>query len=241
VTGPFSRFVLWTAPRKRRSRARTDGESGGGGAKSARVVVLAGPSGAGKSRLAGRLHAAYRWPVVRLDDFYRDGDDPALPMVSLGGTRIVDWDDPRSWDADAAVDALSRLVSIGRASVPTYDLARSAAVGSSVVQAGPGSLVVAEGIFAAEVVQRLRDDDLLHSAWCVHHARWLTFGRRLVRDLAERRKPPAVLVRRGLALCRDEPAVVARMHGLGARPATPTEVERALRPGSRAGSTPFAG
>ena len=205
-----------------------------------RVVVLAGPSGAGKSRLAARLHAAYAWPVVRLDDFYRDGDDPALPTVSLGGTPIVDWDDPRSWDADTAVDALRRLVTTGRAEVPTYDLARSAAVGSSTVEAEPGSLIVAEGIFAAEVVGRLRDEGLLHSAWCVHHDRWVTFGRRLVRDLAERRKPPTVLVRRGLALCRDEPAVVARMERLGARPATPTEVERALRAGSRAGQNPFA-
>jgi len=32
--------------------------------------------------------------VVRLDDFYRDGDDPALPTRDLGGTTIVDWDDP---------------------------------------------------------------------------------------------------------------------------------------------------
>ena len=207
---------------------------------SGRVVVLAGPSGAGKSRLAGRLHAAYAWPVVRLDDFYRDGDDPALPMVSLGGTRLVDWDDPRSWDADAAVAALRSLVTTGRAEVPTYDLGRSAAVGSSTVEASAGSLVLAEGIFAAEVVQRLHDEGLLHSAWCVHHGRWVTFGRRLVRDLAERRKPPVVLLRRGLALCQDEPEVVARMERLGARPATPAEVEQALRPAPWAGPRPLA-
>jgi len=236
VTLPFSRFRLWTDPKERLSPARTDeGDGGGERLSGGRVVVLAGPSGAGKSRLAARLHAAYAWPVVRLDDFYRDGADPALPMVSLGGTRIADWDDPRSWDADAAVDALRRLVTSGRSEVPTYDLARSAAVGSRLVEAPQGSMVLAEGIFAAEVVQRLRDGGLLHSAWCVHHGRWVTFGRRLVRDLAERRKPPAVLLRRGLALCRDEPAVVARMERLGACPATPTEVERALRPVSRAG------
>ena len=211
MTLPFSRFRLWTDPKERWSTARTDeGDGGGERLSGGRVVVLAGPSGAGKSRLAARLHAAYAWPVVRLDD-------------------------PRSWNADAAVDALRRLVTSGRSEVPTYDLARSAAVGSRLVEAPQGSMVLAEGIFAAEVVQRLRDGGLLHSAWCVHHGRWVTFGRRLVRDLAERRKPPAVLLRRGLALCRDEPAVVARMERLGARPATPTEVERALRPVSRAG------
>jgi uridine kinase len=198
-----------------------------------RVVVLAGPSGAGKSRLARRLHAAYGWPVVRLDDFYRDGDHPALPVRTLGGTRIVDWDDPASWDADAAVAALRALVTTGRVEVPTYDIGRSAAVGSSTVTATAQGLVVAEGIFAAEIVARLRREGLLHSAWCVCHQRWVTFARRLVRDLGERRKPPMVLVRRGLALCRQEPEVVARMARLGAVAATPRAVEAALRRSAR--------
>ncbi|MFZ1374029.1 MAG: ATP-binding protein, partial [Nostocoides sp.] len=46
----------------------------------ARIVLLAGPSGAGKSRLAGRLHTAYGWPIVNLDDFYKDTDAPGLPQ-----------------------------------------------------------------------------------------------------------------------------------------------------------------
>lgn len=66
-------------------------------ARLARVVILSGPSGSGKSRLAARLQAARGWPIVRLDDFYRDGGDPALPMTDLGATRLVDWDDSRSW------------------------------------------------------------------------------------------------------------------------------------------------
>ena len=48
-------------------------------APTARVVLLSGPSGAGKSRLAARLRAERGWPIVRLDDFYRDEDDPAMP------------------------------------------------------------------------------------------------------------------------------------------------------------------
>jgi uridine kinase len=194
-----------------------------------RVVVLAGPSGAGKSRLAGRLHAAYGWPVVRLDDFYRDGDDPVLPTRELGGTTIVDWDDPGSWDEDAAVRALAQLVATGSVAVPVYDIARSAAAGSTRIDAAPDSMVVAEGIFAAEIVRGLRALGLLHSAWCVRHPRWLTFVRRLVRDLAERRKPPWVLVRRGVALTRAEPEIVARMERLGATSASPGDVERRLR------------
>src|SRR3954468_24226549 len=78
-----------------------------------RVVLLAGPSGAGKAGLAGeggvpggRLAEQVGLPVVRLDDFYRDGDDDAMPRSPLG---IVDWDDPRSWDGDRAVAALEQL------------------------------------------------------------------------------------------------------------------------------------
>ncbi|MEO7061545.1 MAG: ATP-binding protein [Lapillicoccus sp.] len=194
----------------------------------ARVVVLAGPSGSGKSRLAARLHAAHRWPIVRLDNFYRDGDDARLPMRDLGGTHLVDWDDPGSWDAEAAVAALRDLVTHGAAEVPRYDIPRSAAVGTDRVSIAAGQLVLAEGIFAAEIISRLGDEALLHSAWGVRRPRWLTFVLRLVRDLSERRKAPHILVRRGLALCRDEPRVVARMERLGARCATPREVEHAL-------------
>ena len=194
----------------------------------ARVVVLAGPSGAGKSRLAARLHGAYGWPVVRLDDFYRDGDDPALPTRDLGGTTIVDWDDPASWAAAAAVGALDRLVTTGSVEVPVYDISRSASVGTARVDAPSDDLVVAEGIFAAEIIGDLRAAGLLHSAWCVRHPRWVTFGRRLVRDLAERRKPPLVLLRRGVALTRAEPDLVARMERLGATCAPPAEAERRL-------------
>ncbi len=57
------------------------------------VVILAGPSGSGKSHLAARLG----WTVLRLDDFYRDADEPDMPRSSLG---IVDWDDVESWNAD---------------------------------------------------------------------------------------------------------------------------------------------
>jgi uridine kinase len=206
------------------SRARTDG---------GQVVVLAGPSGAGKSRLSARLHAAYGWPVVRLDDFYRDGHDLQLPTRELGGTTIVDWDDPGSWNADAAVQALKQLVDTGSVEVPVYDIARSAASGNARIEASPGSPVVAEGIFAAEIIGPLAAAGILHSAWCVRHPRWVTFARRLVRDLAERRKPPLVLVRRGLALTRSEPELVARMERLGATCARPDEVERRLHEESR--------
>ena len=86
--------------------------------------MLAGPSGSGKSRLAERLGL----PVLRLDDFYKDGDDPTLPRLDLaGGEPIVDWDDPASWNADAAVAAVEELCrDRARPTRPVYDIAASA-------------------------------------------------------------------------------------------------------------------
>jgi uridine kinase len=194
-----------------------------------RVVVLAGPSGSGKSRLATRLHQAHGWPIFRLDDFYRDEDDPAMPRSEDLG--IIDWDHPDSWDAEGAIASLCELVDRGVTRTPDYDISRSRAVGHRRLTARPDDLVLAEGIFAAEVVARLRDAGVLHSAWCVHHRPVVTFVRRLARDLKERRKPPLVLVRRGLALMRAEPRIIARQTELGARPARAKDVERDLASG----------
>ena len=185
-----------------------------------RVVIVAGPSGAGKSRLAAHLQGQHGWPIVRLDDFYRDGDDPSLPILAIG---VPDWDSPRSWHADAAVRALVALCHNGFVELPTYDISSSRAVGHSEVTAEPGQLILAEGIFAAEIVADLTEAGVLAAAYCVHNGRWLTFWRRLLRDLAERRKPPWVLWRRGLSLCRQEPEIVARHVGLGARPVSAVE------------------
>ena len=190
-----------------------------------RVVIVAGPSGAGKSRLTAQLRGHYGWPIVRLDDFCRDGDDPALPLLPIG---VTDWDDPRSWRADAAVHALVALCRNGVTDLPTYDIGSSRAVGHSTVTAEPGQLILAEGIFAAEIIAALAEADALAAAYSIHSGRWQTFWRRLVRDLAERRKPPWILWRRGLSLCSQEPEIVARQVGLGAQPVSPTEAMTAI-------------
>ena len=152
--------------------------------------------------------------------------DVDAAVVHLGGTRVllhtVTMDDVQG------VDALRRLVTRGEAELPAYDISSSRAVGTTHLRLPVGRLVVAEGIFAAETIGRLREAGILHSAWCVRRNPWVTFVLRLVRDLSERRKPPHVLLRRGLALCRAEPQVVARMEALGATCATPREAEAAL-------------
>ncbi len=198
-----------------------------GASGTARVILLTGPSGAGKSRLAARLSSRHGWPVVRLDDFYREHDDPRLPRSPLG---IPDWDHAESWDESAAVQALRDLVLHGRARVPVYDISTSAVTGHHEVLAGPDDLVLAEGLFAGRLVEPLQRAGLLADALCVRQNRHVTALRRLARDLAERRKPPHILVRRGLRLLRDEPAVVAAATAQGARAITPREAERELAP-----------
>lgn len=173
---------------------------------SARVIVLAGPSGAGKSRLAERLGL----PVLRLDDFYKNGSDPTLPRIAEGpNAGLVDWDHPDSWLAEDALSALEAMCTSGRADVPVYDIAHDGRTGHRELHLDGHRLFVAEGIFAQDVVAACREVGILAAALCVTQHPLLTFWRRLARDLRERRKPPVVLVRRGWALMRGQSAVVA--------------------------------
>ncbi|MDR7280695.1 hypothetical protein J2S41_007473 [Catenuloplanes atrovinosus] len=57
----------------------------------------------------------------------------------------------------------------------------------------------------------------------------MTFARRLGRDLTERRKPPALLVRRGIQLLRAEPVVLRRQVALGCRAASAGRIVREVR------------
>ncbi|WNO72717.1 uridine kinase [Streptomyces sp. AM8-1-1] len=177
-----------------------------------RVVLLSGPSGSGKSSLAARTGL----PVLRLDDFYKEGDDPTLPLVE--GTSDIDWDSPGSWDADAAVAAVVELCRTGRTTVPVYDLATSARVDRGSLDIGRTPLFVAEGIFAADIVARCQDLGVLADALCLRGRPSTTFRRRLLRDLREGRKSVGFLVRRGWRLMRAERGIVARQRELGAHP-----------------------
>jgi uridine kinase len=113
--------------------------------------------------------------------------------------------------------------------VPLYDIPRSRRVGERRLDLGDARYLVAEGIFAPHVVPELRDRGLLADAVCLRHHRLVTFWRRLARDLREHRKPPLVLLLRGLLLLRSEPAVVRRATAVGCVPMTPPRAERRLR------------
>ena len=192
----------------------------------AQVIVLAGPSGSGKTHLAERIGL----PVLRLDDFYKDGDDPTLPRIDLaGGDPIVDWDDPGSWNAEAAVSAVEELCRTGATDAPVYDIARNSRTGHRVLDLGRSAYFVAEGIFAQEIVAECRRRKLLADAVCVTQHPAVTFVRRLTRDLREHRKPPLVLVRRGWSLMRAQREVVRHAVDLGCRPVRADEAYAEIR------------
>ena len=190
------------------------------------MIVIAGPSGSGKTRLCRRLGL----PVLNLDDFYKDGDDPTLPIIDLaGGAPIVDWDSPVSWHLADAVDTIERLCLDATADVPTYDIAQSRRTGHHVLDLADARCFVAEGIFAQEVVAESRRRGLLADAICLTQHPVVTFFRRLSRDLREHRKPPGVLVRRGLRLLREQRRVVAHAEALGCRVVHPDTAYAEIR------------
>lgn len=188
----------------------------------ARVILVGGASGSGKSRIA----EASGLPVLRLDDFYRDAGDPALPHLPTGE---VDWDHPGSWHADRAADALDQLARTGRTEVPDYDISISRATGTRTLDLAGATRFVAEGIFVGEMVAEARRRGILADAICVHRSRWVTMGLRFARDLREHRKSPAFLVRRGLLLARREPAIVGRLRAAGCRPVRMRQALRVVR------------
>lgn len=190
-----------------------------------RVVLITGPSGSGKSSLVRRLGL----PSVQLDDFYHDHDFPGMPK-RFG---IADWDSPASWDADGALQALIELCTTGHAEVPVYDIPSSSRTGTTRIDTRGATIIIAEGVFAAELVATCRAQGILADAICITRARLATFWFRLLRDLGESRKPPLTLLRRGWGLMCDEPRLIRHWAAQGCRVVRVAQAEQEIRALSR--------
>lgn len=198
------------------------------------VVLLVGPSGCGKTHLA----RTSRLPIVSLDDFYRNGTDADMPRLDNG---VIDWEDPASWDLGAAARALARLCGSGSVEAPTYAFGEDRVVGHRRIDLDGAPVVLAEGIFAGELIDRLQTEGLLIDALLIQQPRAVTFLRRLLRDLREGRKNRWYLLRQGWAKTSAEPDVIARQRAQGARPTPKAAARRRLAALARADVGPVAG
>ncbi len=62
----------------------------------------------------------------------------------MEGSSDIDWDHPASWDAEVAVEAITRLCATRSAPVPVYDLSLSARTGEDTLDIGRTPLFIAE-------------------------------------------------------------------------------------------------
>jgi uridine kinase len=186
--------------------------------ESARVILLAGPSGSGKSYVARRTSL----PVLCLDDFYKDGNDPTLPRAH----GQIDWDAVLAWNSAVAVSAVVLLARCGMARVPIYDISCSTSSDDRLIRIDDSPLFIAEGIFAAEIVDQCAAAGVLADALAIRRPGAVNFVRRLARDLREHRKPPGVLIRRGLRLWRRDRAILRRQVRLGCKPMSARRILR---------------
>lgn len=190
------------------------------------LVLLGGASGSGKSYLAQRFGR----PALSLDDFYREiAEDEVSPLPRTPYGEI-DWDHPGTWNTDAAVAAVGRLLHDGEVEVPEYSIASSSIVGTHTVTMADGPLV-AEGVFAAAALPALRAAGIDVVAWYVDVPPLVTAVSRFVRDVREHRKPLLFLIKRGYALYRADGAT-RRLHlRAGFTPVPKRELKRRLAAG----------
>ncbi|WP_338401695.1 ATP-binding protein [Flaviflexus huanghaiensis] len=186
----------------------------------ARVILVTGPSGSGKTRFTNRTGL----PVVALDDFYFDDTHPGLPRRH----GIIDWDSPACWNHDAAMQTLVELATVGESILPIYDIPSNSKVGERKLDLQGSRLFLAEGIFAAELVESAEREGILADALCISRPRLQTFWFRLMRDLDEGRKSTPTLLRRGISHAINEPEMYRRLEAKGARCVSIVEAHEAL-------------
>ncbi|MDY5584691.1 MAG: ATP-binding protein [Arcanobacterium sp.] len=186
----------------------------------ARVIIVCGPSGSGKTRFVNRTGL----PVVSLDDFYFEGSQSGLPHRH----GMIDWDSIKTWNKTAAITALVDLCTTGRAEIPIYDIPTNSQIGVRTAELDGRRYVLTEGIFAADIIEDLRNEGILADAMCIERPRFQTFWFRLMRDLDEARKPLINLLRRGFAHFRREPKLYLELESKGARRVSYAEAQEAL-------------
>jgi len=156
---------------------------------SAFVIGISGGSGSGKSRLATELAARLgpaRVSILPFDAYYRDLHD-----IPLADRALVNFDHPDSLDVEMFASHLDGLANGLDVCLPVYDFTEYRRADDLTILPAE-EIIIAEGIllFAfPELVSRF-DYRIFRAA-----PEQLRFDRRLERDVVERHRSPASVLR----------------------------------------------
>lgn len=160
------------------------------------LMAIAGCSGSGKSYLA--RHLADRFShlepvIVSTDCYYHD-----LPHLPLAERALQNFDAPDSVDVELLASQLAALKRGEAIAKPCYDFAEHRRAGYT-ERVEPRGLVIVEGILALhwEELRRIYDFSIF-----VRTADSLCLDRRMSRDIEERGRTPACVMRQYEATVR---------------------------------------
>jgi uridine kinase len=193
-----------------------------------RVIVIAGASGTGKTTIAEQSSL----PVLSLDAFYRSATEAGMPRW-FGD---VDWEDPATFDVEAAATATRSLILSGRARFRTHDLITEVSQEDERLVVARGHCLVVEGVMATEVVTMLRSE--LHNLelvfFVLRRGRLTNFVGRIRRDVTDRRRRWHRAVLRSFRVLSVENRLQQRAVALGAEVVRRRQLRNKLRAHVRA-------
>ena len=159
------------------------------------IIGVAGGSGSGKTTVARAIHDALSVDTAFIDQdaYYLD-----LAHLDLAERRRVNFDHPDSMDTDLFVDHLTRLSRGETIEKPTYDFTAHTRAGGTVTIPRK-DVVLVDGIllFVEPRVRELFDIKIF-----VDVADDVRFIRRLERDITERGRSVAMVIRQYLETVR---------------------------------------
>lgn len=159
------------------------------------IIGVVGGSGSGKTTVTRAIQEAMDVSAAFLD---QDGYYKDLAALTLDERKRVNFDHPDSIDTDLLVTQLEQLARGEAIEKPTYDFAAHTRAAAR-VRVEPSSIVLVDGILLF-TDKRLRD--LFDIKVYVDVADDVRFIRRLERDVVERGRTMADVIRQYLATVR---------------------------------------
>lgn len=159
------------------------------------VIGVVGGSGSGKTTVARAIYGALGLDAAFIDQdaYYRD-----LAHLSMAERVKVNFDHPEAFDTDLLIGHLEAIRRGAPVSKPTYDFAAHTRAAETVL-IEPKEIVIVDGIMLF-ADRRIRD--LLDIKIYVDVADDIRFIRRLERDVAERGRSMAGVIRQYLETVR---------------------------------------